>query len=151
MLSFLYNVVSYGLAQVRKCLRQSKCCKCLNCSRWCQSEITLPYLFSLCETGNIIGIKQIVETNKNKIEPYLQECLEHSITYYQKNIVEFLLSINAKPTNAMMKHVCENNKCDLVLLLLKNGIKPEVVYRYAKSSNIINMTNRFETKSENIN
>lgn len=121
------------------------CCPCLRKKR--EPEISLEYLISLCESGDLPKLKLI---SKETLEPYLQDCLSASVNKFETNVSEFLINNGAKPTNAMMKHACENNKYELVKLLLKNGIKPQVVYRYSKSSNILNMTSRFENNSENI-
>lgn len=123
------------------------CCSYCSCLRNKKPRISLEYLISLCESGDLPKLKLI---SKEYLEPYLQDCLSASVNKFETNVSEFLINNGAKPTNTMMKHACENNKYELVKLLLKNGIKPQVVYRYSKSSNILNMTNRFENKSENI-
>lgn len=89
--------------------------------------------------------------NKQKVIPHLEKCLEIATLKFHKEIVDYLISIGAKPTNELMKIVCENNKYEFVELFLKNGVDPKIVYRYTNSSNIFNIAFRFENKSEIIN
>lgn len=100
-------------------------------------------ILKLCQNGDIMKLKKI---NSEKIIPLLDKCLETAVSNFQKDIASYLLSINAKPNNALMKIACENNKPELVELLLKNGIEPHVVYRYTTSSIILGIAFKFENK-----
>lgn len=111
-------------------------------------RIKTPTVFELCENGNITNLKKM---NKQKVIPHLEKCLEIATLKFHKEIVDYLISIGAKPTNELMKIVCENNKYEFVELFLKNGVDPKIVYRYTNSSNIFNIAFRFENKSEIIN
>lgn len=106
------------------------------------------YILNLCRTGDIIALKQV---DKTKINSIIETCLDLAICNFNKNIAEYLFSIGAKPTTDQMKIVCEKNKLEMVELLLKNGIEPKVVHRYATSPNILRMAFRFENKSEIVN